>query len=70
MPRLRDACKRDIKYAQIGIESWESAAADLQQLTIGCAEWYQEGRRKKKQTVDREESASERKTTDYHTVAW
>ena len=30
--RFRDACKRDIKSAQISIESWEATAADRNNL--------------------------------------
>lgn len=53
--RFRDLCKRIIKSAQIGIESWESAATWLQQLATGDAESYEEGRRNYKWTVDAEE---------------
>ena len=34
MLQFRNACKRNIKYVQIGTESWESAAAD-------CNNWRQ-----------------------------
>ena len=32
--RFRDACKRDMKSALIGFESWESAAADLSAIGV------------------------------------
>ena len=52
--RFRDACKRDIKSAHIIIESKEIWCNRSQQLATGCAEWCEEGRRKKKRNVDGE----------------
>lgn len=41
---FRDACERYIKYAQIGIETWEFAATDRNIWRQSVQDWYQEGR--------------------------
>ena len=58
--RFRDACKQDIKSAQISIESWEPAAADRNNWYPGnlVLEWYQECRRKNKRIVDEEKRSN------------
>ena len=58
---FRDACKLDVIFAQVGIKSWESAAADRNN-------WRQVVRSGTRRTKNRTVNGDERKTVDYYVL--